>query len=387
MTAFWLSRAGASIRRANPCAWFRSPWRRWRGSGEADPSRHVIVARAGSRADLAGWGAQRYRVHFATAVSRRRHRRARTAIAEGQHGSHLSARRAHPQPSLRHCCTAPTRPPTNARYPFDISPVSDNRPFFFYTVQPRDLWNFVTQASTRSADYKINRAVPLLFELLGVSVLATLIILALPPLVLGARLPREKPVLRFLLYFLAIGAGYILIEVALIQKFVLFLGHPTYALTVVIFSMLVSSGLGSYLPAAAGHRILRRPVGAGDRWPALPCSLLTGGRMLPCCFRKPLALPLGLEDAAYGGADFPRRFRDGHAFSHRPGAPGALARAFGALGLVTECGGQRVWLGRRLGLRHLSRVGPDPSDWRPAVPDRSGIVARDPANCGQLLYT
>ena len=52
--------------------------------------------------------------------------------------------------------------------------------------------------------------------------------------------------LTFLLYFLFIGAGYILIEVALIQKFVLFLGHPTYALTVVIFSMLVSSGLGSY---------------------------------------------------------------------------------------------------------------------------------------------
>ena len=51
----------------------------------------------------------------------------------------------------------------------------------------------------------------------------------------------------FLLYFLAIGTGYILIEVALIQKFVLFLGHPTYALTVVIFSMLVSSGLGSFL--------------------------------------------------------------------------------------------------------------------------------------------
>jgi predicted membrane-bound spermidine synthase len=49
------------------------------------------------------------------------------------------------------------------------------------------------------------------------------------------------------LYFLAIGAGYILIEVALIQKFVLFLGHPTYALTVVIFSMLVSSGVGSFL--------------------------------------------------------------------------------------------------------------------------------------------
>jgi predicted membrane-bound spermidine synthase len=79
-----------------------------------------------------------------------------------------------------------------------------------------------------------------------VSLLATLIILVLPLMVLGTRLPREKPVLGFLLYFLAIGAGYILIEVALIQKFVLFLGHPTYALTVVIFSLLVSSGLGSY---------------------------------------------------------------------------------------------------------------------------------------------
>jgi hypothetical protein len=65
-------------------------------------------------------------------------------------------------------------------------------------------------------------------------------------MVLGTRLPRQKGLLTFLLYFLFIGAGYILIEVALIQRFVLFLGHPTYALTVVIFSMLVSSGLGSY---------------------------------------------------------------------------------------------------------------------------------------------
>jgi hypothetical protein len=95
-------------------------------------------------------------------------------------------------------------------------------------------------------DYKVNRAVPLLFGLAAISIVATLIILALPPLVLGTRLPWRKGVLPFLMYFLFIGTGYILIEVALIQKFVLFLGHPTYALTVVIFSMLVASGLGSY---------------------------------------------------------------------------------------------------------------------------------------------
>src|SRR5260221_10962394 len=62
----------------------------------------------------------------------------------------------------------------------------------------------------------------------------------------GARLPRHRGVRNFLFYFLFIGTGYILIEVGLIQKFVLFLGHPTYALAVVIFSMLVSSGAGSY---------------------------------------------------------------------------------------------------------------------------------------------
>lgn len=130
-------------------------------------------------------------------------------------------------------------------YPFDITAVGDNRPFFFYTVQARDLWNFLTLASDKSADYKINKAVPMLFGLVGISLLATIIILALPPVLLGTRLPREAGVMQFLFYFVCIGVGYILIQVALIQKFVLFLGHPTYALTVIIFSMLVASGLGS----------------------------------------------------------------------------------------------------------------------------------------------
>ncbi len=101
----------------------------------------------------------------------------------------------------------------------------------------------------------MNVAVPKLFAALGVSIIAVIVILVLPPVLLGTKLPRERSVQSFLLYFLAIGVGYILIEVALIQKFVLFLGHPTYALTVVIFSMLVSSGLGSFL----SHRLV------GDR--------------------------------------------------------------------------------------------------------------------------
>jgi len=143
-------------------------------------------------------------------------------------------------------------------YQYDVSPVGDDRPFFFYTVQPRDLWNYALGGRPEAADYKVNRAVPLLFGLVGVSVLATLIVLALPPLLLGSRLPAERGVRVFLWYFVCIGAGYILVQVALIQKFVLFLGHPTYALTVIIFSMLLSSGLGSFF----SRKIV---AGAGDR--------------------------------------------------------------------------------------------------------------------------
>ena len=131
-------------------------------------------------------------------------------------------------------------------YPFDVRPVTDDRPFFFFTVQARDLWRYVKYASRETADYKINSALPVLFGIVVTSIIATLIIVALPPLLLGHRLPHGKGDMRALLFFLFIGAGYILIQVALIQKFVLFLGHPTYALTVIIFSMLLSSGLGSF---------------------------------------------------------------------------------------------------------------------------------------------
>jgi hypothetical protein len=50
-----------------------------------------------------------------------------------------------------------------------------------------------------------------------------------------------------LIYFVAIGLGYIAVEITLIQRLVLFLGHPIYAMTVVVFLMLLSSGAGSMM--------------------------------------------------------------------------------------------------------------------------------------------
>lgn len=214
--------------------------------GENQPARHVMVIREGSQKELEGWGAR-----DTVLISRKPFTDADVARAQsiiGQsHFQKVYLPGDGPQNPFGQALEQQDLPTWLAQYPFDVTAVDDNRPFFFYTVQPRDLWNFVTTMNKDSADYKINRAVPMLFSLVGVSLLATLIILALPPLVLGTRLPREPGVLQFLMYFLCIGVGYILIQVALIQKFVLFLGHPTYALTVIIFSMLVASGCGSYL--------------------------------------------------------------------------------------------------------------------------------------------
>ena len=210
--------------------------------GETQPWRHVIVGRDGS---ATGWGAKDTILIARKPLASRDIDRARWLFV---------AARMEPvyypgldQPNeFRDLLLSKDPAEYQRKYTFDISPVSDNRPFFFYTVQPRDLWNFVKNASRDSADYKINKAVPLLFGLAAVSLVATALILVMPPLLLGTRLPRHPGVIRFLLYFLFIGTGYILIEVGLIQKFVLFLGHPTYALTVVIFSLLTSSGLGSF---------------------------------------------------------------------------------------------------------------------------------------------
>jgi len=212
--------------------------------GEADPARNVMVVRE-NVSQITGFGAQ-----DTILVGRKPFSEADVATVAGSLGpGHMQVvylPGTQNDTPFRDLLLATNVEAFFDSYPFDVRPVSDDRPFFFYTTQPRDVWRYFSSASHKSEDYKINIALPLLFGLVAVSIVATIVILSLPPLVLGNRLPRQPGAVGALLYFLAIGAGYILVQVALIQKFVLFLGHPTYALTVIIFSMLVFSGLGSF---------------------------------------------------------------------------------------------------------------------------------------------
>jgi hypothetical protein len=91
-------------------------------------------------------------------------------------------------------------------------------------------------------DWRVNLGILILGMVLLISIVAVLAFLVIP---LALEPHASHPRLVPLYYFIAVGLGYILVEITLIQRFVLFLGHPTYALTVVIFLMLLASGAGS----------------------------------------------------------------------------------------------------------------------------------------------
>jgi len=102
-------------------------------------------------------------------------------------------------------------------------------------------------------DWRINLGVVVLGMLLIISIVAVLAFLILPLALHRDRASdTHKTGIIALLYFITVGFGFILVEISLIQRFVLFLGHPTYALTVVVFLLLLSSGAGS---VAARRRI------------------------------------------------------------------------------------------------------------------------------------
>jgi len=137
-------------------------------------------------------------------------------------------------------------------YAYNVSPVSDSAPFFFFTLKTRHVIENIMAGTGHGMDWRINLGVVVLGMLLIISILAVFAFLILPLALHRHRQNAPRTGIVALLYFITVGFGFILVEISLIQRFVLFLGHPTYALTVVVFLLLLSSGAGS---VAARHRI------------------------------------------------------------------------------------------------------------------------------------
>lgn len=129
-------------------------------------------------------------------------------------------------------------------YPFEITPVTDNAPFFFFTFKTSRVWHtLLANSGEASVDWKNNLGLVVLGAVLVISIVTVCGFLVVP---LALHKTAHKPRITPVLYFVAVGLGFIVVEIALIQRFVLFLGHPTYAMTVVVFLMLLSGGAGSF---------------------------------------------------------------------------------------------------------------------------------------------
>jgi hypothetical protein len=139
----------------------------------------------------------------------------------------------------------------------DVSVPVDDRPFFFHNVAV-----FGGRPSADAATFLNNtRAVLVLRQLMVIVTLLALLLFFLP-FALRRALPREPGFWRGSAFFAAIGLGFMLVEIPVIQRMILYLGHPSHAITVVLASMLLGAGLGSLASA-------RLPGTAIAAWGAL----------------------------------------------------------------------------------------------------------------------
>jgi spermidine synthase len=124
-------------------------------------------------------------------------------------------------------------------YHLNVCPPTDDKPFFFNMTRLGDI------GATDTYQYSTD-PVDVLLLTLGI-----LLVLSLLAFFLPLRLARdvERPTVRSLSFFAAIGLGFLLLEIALVQRFILFVGFPAYALSVVLFALLVFTGIGSALSA------------------------------------------------------------------------------------------------------------------------------------------
>ncbi len=155
--------------------------------------------------------------------------------------------------------------------PQNIAASTDDNPFFFYTARLGDLLTSGASVSTNN-----NQAISMTRWLVLLALGACVYYIVLPFFRLARRMPLSSlapPVT----YFSAIGMGFMLIEISQMQRLMVFLGHPVYGLSVVLFTILLFSGIGSTTVGADAPR----PGAIAVRVAALLVTLAAAGLLTP----------------------------------------------------------------------------------------------------------
>ncbi|MBD0281637.1 MAG: hypothetical protein ICV69_05520 [Thermoleophilaceae bacterium] len=203
--------------------------------GVPDPARHVVVLLGRDNLSNARFGTVLSRLTPWTRAELARIRR----LAEDR-GDGLAFAPGGPYFAEWSALARATRLDSFCRsYRVDVCPPTDDKPFFLNFERLRDVWR------ATPAGY-IFTVKPFTVLLIALCILVGLCALAfLLPLLLVAR--SARPPISSLVFFAAIGLGFLVLEVTLIQRFVLFLGFPTYSLSVVLAGLLAFTGVGAAL--------------------------------------------------------------------------------------------------------------------------------------------
>jgi len=185
----------------------------------------------------------------------------------------------------------------------DLSPPTDDRPFFFQTISPLSIVDRAVMERLGPNE----KSVMVLRWLLATLVVFTGALFFLP-FALKGRLERHPGFWRGSGFFAAIGAGFMLVEIPWIQRSILFLGHPSYATATVLAFLLLGAGTGSMVAGRLDLGVLLR-----WRW-SVP--VLVGGSywLATPAFRAALGLPLPARIALCGAFLLPAGFWMGFPF-------------------------------------------------------------------------
>jgi len=143
-------------------------------------------------------------------------------------------------------------------FELDLTPPTDNRPFFFnqlplnkplqalkiaWRIGKANPSGLSTKAGVLSGNLAATVTLIILFVLALILVIVTIVV----PMRHALHDVGRKLVVGGTLYFLLIGIGFMVVEIALLQRLSVFLGHPFYSLSVLLFSLILSAGVGSFL--------------------------------------------------------------------------------------------------------------------------------------------
>ena len=131
-------------------------------------------------------------------------------------------------------------------YPFFVAPPSDNRPYFSHFFKWESL-PYLRQTYGTSGVPFVEWGYVILVATLVQLVILSLLLIVVPLFFLRRNGSVKSGISPTLFYFGGIGVGYMFVEVLMIQKFILFVGHPIFSVAVVVAGMLVFSGVGSFV--------------------------------------------------------------------------------------------------------------------------------------------